>query len=258
MTYGTYVEPGQGTPVGPDESSRCEDECEGNAPNEQPRDSRRRNKSPASLGERLLTVPPRKRTNSVAHFYICYSRKNGQRVHMESMRRFELFVRLECDPNIRRLNMAVHEASAIDGEPPAAVSLDQNNRLTVHTFAGVKGETEGQATWESWCKQHGFLYLQWRPKDLFDQPILQSNRKALLRFVTRADSLPDEVLKHSLLNELVRVRRATFAHMLRFGEARPRDEVQAAVADLLLDGDISSDIDEKPLSMGTMMEATHA
>jgi len=256
MTNGIHAEPGRSTSLDSENHSPSgDDESETALPSQPSRCAR---KAPASLAERLLTVPAFVRTNNAAHLYVCYSRKNRGRVHMEEKRRFQLFVRLECDPNVRRLNMAVTEASSVDAELPAAVSLDRNHRLTVHRFAGGKDGEEARVAWESWCKRHGFVHLEWRSADLLDNPVLLESRARLLRFVTRAGSPPDEVLKEIMLCELRRVRRATFTDMLRLGEGRPIDEVQATVADLLLTAEVESDIGSKPLSMATLMEVHHA
>jgi hypothetical protein len=225
----------------------------------------------ASLAATLLEPQPLGKDTSKEFLFTRHSRKLKGRVYARTPAGYELFVRLESDPTVVRYNLLVPPVAVmtLDGDArdasPAAVGVDATGQLTVHSFAEVAPATDdsgakamrskGGLDWAGWATKRGWKHVLWTAEALTANPIRQENLKRLLLHVCVEGAAPKPALQERLMEELKQVRTLT-VHALR-GKLplEDSDAVMAAIAALILDGKVFSDIDESPFDSITRLSA---
>lgn len=229
--------------------------------------------------ELLEPLDFKKRLAPAMYLFVMRSRKPYTRRYIEGQRLFDLAVLLECDPTVVQYNVRVKpQPLALGGsataEPlaPAAISLNSAQQITVHTFfakstAGAEdrpaeesrhpGDAVNEA-WNRWAQEKGFAVKAWSRDDLSANPLLMSNRKRLLRHVSRLDAPPNVALMARAVEALHKFRKTTFFDLARRLEADDPEAANAAICALILDGRICSDIEFAKFDVTTEVSAFDA
>lgn len=220
--------------------------------------------------EELLTAPRFRRENFSSYLFAPFSRKLQRRVYVYTDTGYDLWVRLESNPKVVRFNERVPKVpvALCNGKAtnasPQAISVDSEGIVTVHTIQNVEESAKAAtnsgietSAWKDWAKAHGYQHINWEISALRKNPIELANLDRLLRFASVAGAIPKAELEQALIAELRSVRKMTFAKLVEQFPQADQDEVHAAVATLIIDQKIYSDIDRFRFSMTSELSAYH-
>jgi hypothetical protein len=212
-----------------------------------------------ALIETLLKAPPFTRENYESFLYEPYSKKLRRRVFIYTHDGYKLWIRLESDPEVVRYNerppkipvpISANKAKEV---APRAISVGLDGIVSIHTFR-AKDETS-QPNWVGWAVENGFRHVEWSTQKLEDKPPYLNNVAQLLRFSSRPDPITDFSLPSKLLECLKSYRKTTLHKLINQHPSSDPDEVMIAIATLILDRRIYSDIHKFPLSQITEISA---
>lgn len=216
--------------------------------------------------EELLEPLAFKRENYIAHLYIPYSSKIRRRVHLYTHDAYDLWVRLETDPNVLQFNERVKPLplSFSDGRASVAspdfISKAQDG-ITIHSFCTNAEVTEQKLrvleAWNNYSQLEGFHHKIWSQELLYANKIELANYKRLLRFTCEADPGIDYKFEQAVLTEISTVRKTVFFKILEQFPLTDPEVTKSTIARLILGRQIYSDIHLSPISMLTEVSAFH-
>ncbi len=220
----------------------------------------------------LLVPSTFRRENWEAYLFAPYSKKLSRRVYLYTPQGYDLWVHLESDPQVKTFNerptkvpLSIGQGQAVVAAPNA-ISVDQMGDVMVHE-CGEYCETATQSKaaeklnrefpWALWAEAQGFNYKRWTSSELRQNPILLDNYKRLLRWVCRPGWNPSPIVLDSIISAL-KSRRVTCWNALfrELGHFEPTS-ISAAIATLILDEKIHSDLHKYFLSQTTELSAFH-
>lgn len=189
--------------------------------------------------------------------YAPYSRKLGRRAYFYTHDGYQLWLRLEADPNIFRFNERVPKRSIpvtshlTKEVAPDAVSLNANGRSAIHIIQRNVESEAPKVDWAGWAIANDLEFISWTPELLRGKGPYMDNLAQLLRFISRPRRFSDPVLERKVKEELALCRKSTIATLQRQLPAAGPEAVLEVVATLMVDREVFSDIDRYPLSLLT-------
>ena len=215
-------------------------------------------------------------------------------VYMESRTAYALCKRLECDPKVIRFNFAVCELTLTIGTEKIkfkvkAVSEDPDGQLTAHWWStaevkaaiedavsavenhGVppkqtkarrkrsalgKSDAASISIISEWCKRHRVVLKVWSIYDLEHFELLTERLCQVLPFANPA--IRDDGHKSDVYLQLVGKRSWTIAAILQARKEEEEPKVLAAVARLILEARLFTDLHVNDFSKATEVSVFHA
>lgn len=225
--------------------------------------------------EALLTPPKFARTRFTAHLYSAYSHKARGRAYVYFGERSTLWMHLEIDPTVARLNCYVTPQNVPLTQSrtglcePDAVTVGTDGAATVHIIDGqiqgyVKADPEegedisldvnrADVLWEPWCKQWDLNLRLWSLAQLKADAAWMLDMQRLVRRANCASTATSASLGEKIVDQLVDERALSIREIVaRFPKVDPV-LVEAEISKLILKGSLFTDLRLVPLSPDTQV-----
>ena len=215
--------------------------------------------------DELLRVPETfERQRWHTDLYAPYSPKTKRRVYAYGRRGRALFLRLEAEPLVRRFNISVREVPLVVGDlvksiAPAAISLDHENQVSIHTFSDVVEEPMDPAhplpasPWNGWCQTRGWRLIEWTPAALLGPEIELENWEILLRYLSVPGRAPNRPLEDALRLTLAADIEMTWNRLAKQFPREKPETVHECIAALILERRVHADIAARTVSLLTRL-----
>lgn len=209
----------------------------------------------------------RSRSSMRANRYDTYSRKAQREMRLVTAHLRTLWIRQETNPAVRAMNESCIAVPVPTGDgralnlAPKFVSLGTDDVLTIHSFVrslptGDDGDSEfPQSPWPAWCAAHGFKHVEWTRAALHSGSLELEGLSRLLRHTCNPQRPIDLALRRDVLQALKQETRITFHALACKFPGIDREYVHAAIASLITDRIVFSDIGMRRLSLSTLINA---
>lgn len=229
-----------------------------------------------NLRQQLLTPSSTfNREDYKAFLYTPYSRKLFRKVYVHTHLGYDLWARVEADKSVAKYNerptqieVAVNQ-EVVRLTPALATShrdgtwalhfiwRDTDDCVDYHENFHRRFNEEERASIQQWSELNGCMLEIWNAKTLRQYPVRLSNLKLLLRYVCNTRKPISPKIKERLRTILKATRSCTVLHLTETACDFDSSFVEQAIAEMILDEEVFSDIDIYPFHYSSELSIHH-
>lgn len=217
--------------------------------------------------EELLVPQPFKRGNYSAHLYAPYSYKLRRRAYIYGHLSYDVWVLLESNPEIKKYNerapsipIALNTGKAANLSP-SFISQTIAGQITLHNIVATNEIAISKQTeidgWKNYCELRDFEQKTWTLASLLPNEYELANLKRLMRFASAMFVDKDLNLEKSILYEIKNHRKIVLFQVLQQFPKSDQESVKCALARLVFDKKIFTNIHLQPFYILTELSAHH-